>query len=374
MTHPNRSQKDKAEQLDQALDALLRGDHSGLDTLPPEMTATISRLFWLAQEGDVVGKPEQVDFIPDRPATPPILPSRVPTGDSSHAHDSGDARESIPMSARTRKAIGFGRPEPATTSRLSSAHRQRFSAAHTLLRVAAIALVLIIAGGSIYGVITIREERLDQTGSGATVDIRPHQLLPGRCTAEPLDREHTLLILRDVDVDRDRSLRQSIDLKPVELNDGEVNRFEHLFVIWQACRRFGYTYEAMALQSPSFTREDFYGENSPGRSGPVGTAYSDSALNEMLDRREEADTTSRQYWENVGSLPGVEETLLLRGEAFATDDGHFVAIRAVTFDENTAQGVPTTTVVVYQFLNEQYVLFDIQSIPFGMPPSVSGTP
>lgn len=238
-----------------------------------------------------------------------------------------------------------------------------------LLRVAAILLVISLAGGSIYGIITLRDQAgFGGTSTKITEGLELQQLQPERCTVKAVNRAYALEILADIDVERDEALRRATLLRPVELTDGEVDEFVQVFVEWQSCRRFGFTYEAMSLQAPHFTREDFYGESTLDFRGPVETAYSDNTLNEMLDRREELDATSRLYWENAGHYPSPAETLVPGGEAFATDDGQFVAIRALTWDMDDGEWTPTTTVVVFRFSDGEYKVFDIQSTPIGTPP------
>jgi hypothetical protein len=364
MTHPEHSQSD-TDQLDQALDALMRGDHSGLDALPPEMAATVSRLIWLQQEGaDVVET-----MPPDADASERLIargPASARPAQVSIPGAITTTPVSAPMSRRTRRATGIEREPPAGGKDVTPIRRREWHGVNALLRVAAIVLVLALAGGSIYGIVTMREE--SDFGSTGTEGLYPQQLQPGRCNVEAIDREYVLEILRDIDVDRDEVLRRATLLRPAELSNGEVATFVQLFVEWQSCRRFGATYQAMAMQAPYFTREDFYGETTLDFRGPVETAYSDATLNEMLDRREELDTTSRLYWENAGHYPSPSETLILGGEKFATDDGHFIAIRALTWDMDTGEWLISNTVVVFRLIDNEYRIFDIQSTPIGTPP------
>ncbi len=92
MTHHDHSPHDDADRLDEALDALMRGDHSGLDELPPDMAATVSRLMWLSHEGAIDSEAAPSDtrsskpmgsLIPRSPFRPidrsrPVHPHRLP--------------------------------------------------------------------------------------------------------------------------------------------------------------------------------------------------------------------------------------------------------------------------------------------------------
>lgn len=364
MTHHDHSPHDDADRLDKALDALMGGDHSGLDGLPPDMAATVSRLMWLSHEGADDSEAAPSNTRSRKSMTEPhpaiALPDHRPAMPSPSASPAG-----VPVSRRTQKAA-VRSAEPA--SRQEDVIRDP-SGMSALLRVAAILLVISLAGGSIYGIITLRDQAgFGGTSTKITEGLELQQLQPERCTVKAVNRAYALEILADIDVERDEALRRATLLRPVELTDGEVDEFVQVFVEWQSCRRFGFTYEAMSLQAPHFTREDFYGESTLDFRGPVETAYSDNTLNEMLDRREELDATSRLYWENAGHYPSPAETLVPGGEAFATDDGQFVAIRALTWDMDDGEWTPTTTVVVFRFSDGEYKVFDIQSTPIGTPP------
>lgn len=52
MTRSDHPHQQQVDELDHALDRLLQGDHSGVESLPEEMEATVSRLFWLSQEAE----------------------------------------------------------------------------------------------------------------------------------------------------------------------------------------------------------------------------------------------------------------------------------------------------------------------------------
>lgn len=368
MTHHDHSPHDDADRLNEALDALTHGDHSGLDELPPDMAATVSRLLWLSHEGAIDSEAAPSDTRSSKPVgTPhPAIPSQanrlVTAGPSS-------LPGAVPVSRRTQKTTGIAKEPAVGHAHVSSPQPRGIRGMSTVLRVAAIVLVISLAGGSIYGIITLR----DQAGFGGssteiTEGLGLQQLQPERCTVPAVDRAYALEILRDIDVERDEALRRATLLRPVDLSDGEVNELVQLFVEWQSCRRFGFTYEAMSLQDPYFTREDFYGETVLDFRGPVETAYSESTLNEMLDRREELDATSRQYWENAGHYPSPGETLILGGEQFASDDAQTIAIRALIWNMDDGEWTPTTTVVVFRSIDGEYKVFDIQATPIGTPP------
>lgn len=239
------------------------------------------------------------------------------------------------------------------------------------MRIAAILVILVLAGGLAYGVYPLLTDTDDDDpdyGAGSPDLLFVQPLDPERCASAPTSRERALEILRDVDVDRDEALRRSTMLAPVEPDQIPAGELNARFTAWQACRRFGLTYQAMTLQAPYFTREDFYGEDTNDFRGPVETAYSDAALNELLDRREELDATSYRYWETLDFHPDPTWTLILAGEAYTSPDQKFIAIRAMAFDVASDAWKPTPTVVVFQFLDGQFLLFDIQAIPEGAVP------
>lgn len=372
--HPHR--QDDVDQVDQALDALMRGDHSGLDELPPVMAATVSRLMWLAHECSAADETLQPNADSGNPPVSDLPVPRRPTSVPRPATSSGTP-STVPVSRRTQRATGSSTEQAGTVNNLRESDSRRLRGMNTLMRVAAVLTVLLLMGGAAFGLVNlVGDPDPGHTGSDPTQATHPQQLQPGFCSADiqPPTREAALSILRDIDADRDEAVRRSIVWVPIELGDGEVQRVDDLFFRWQSCRRFGSTYQAMTLQAPYFTREDFYGESTLDFRGPIETAYSDATLNEMLDRREELDRTSRQYWENAGTFPGMEETLTLGGEAFGTEDSQFIAVRALTWQMSTNEWQPSTTVVVYQWSGEEYLLFDIVSTPQGMPPYVYGAP
>jgi hypothetical protein len=340
-----RSDQKKADQLDQALDAMMRGDHSGLDELPPKSAATVSRLYWLVREAG-----------PEDAAAPPH-PASAGTGAGRPVR----VPRTFPMLLE---------PEQRTAPELVEERRTRrgLERLPAIMRVAAIVLILVLAAGMVYSAYPLlTEPNRDVSDDGAAspdlLHIQP--LDPERCASAPMDRERALEILRDVDVDRDEALRRGTMLTPIdpaEIPTGELNA---RFTAWQACRRFGRTYEAMTLQAPYFTREDVYGETSNDFRGPVETAYSDATLNELLDRREEADATTYRYWESLDFHPDPTWTLVLAGETFFGPNGDFLAIRAMAFDVPSDAWKVTPTVVVFQRVDGQYLLFDILTVPEG---------
>lgn len=359
MTRRDDAHRDRADELDRAIDALMRGDHSGLDDLPPELAATVDRLFWLSHESgeNQAGGEVRDDF----PASGWGAPQPVPVNEPIHT-----ARMGAPVSARTMRTLDANaRAFTEDASPASGFSRGR--SIPLIMRIAAIVLVVVVSGAAIYGVLPLLEESDLGTSNGLDVDdLRLVQLLPEQCPAVGMSRQDALDILRDVDPERDAVLRRSIMLGPV--GDEWTPPFDglnHTFHTWLSCRRFGHSYEAMVYESPYFIREDFYGDTSMGFRNPAVSAYSDDVLNEMLDHRYTADMSARRYWEDIDLLPDPAETPLLRGDTYVSDDRQFVAIRAMQFNVKSETWEETPMVVVFQQVGEPYLLFDILAVPSG---------
>lgn len=345
MTWRRRSHKARAEQLDEALDAHFRGDDSGLDELPDEFSATVSRLDWLIEEA----RTQQTVSIPASGFG--RRTRRVASVGSDRNLDS--------------VAQGYRDPVKDEVEAGQNAPPRSRPAFQRFMQAAAALMLIVVLVGAGYG-IAIRMDG-DITG-GQHAEAPPftedrlwasHMIQPELCVADAMGRTEMIELLQDVDVDRDQALRQNMGWSPMELHAMPMDQMNYFFMTWQSCRRFGFVMEAKSMESPYFIREDFYGERSNAYHGPVETAYSESTLNEMLDRRLEAGSTSSAYWRSSEALPNPYSTLSLGGEGWMSSDGSYYAVRAGFPSEDQSSFVPSTQVVVFHRDQEAWYMFDI---------------
>ncbi|MGC4193080.1 MAG: hypothetical protein QM589_18185 [Thermomicrobiales bacterium] len=376
--------------LDCALDDWVRGDTTALDALDPEMGETVAQLYAWA---DVAG-------VPDEPAgvENPIA--------SFHSQPQAASMPSAsPRSPRRLEIIGV--PDPF--DRRTMSRRTRIMTAFSGL---AAALVL---GLSIYGAVPlITEHQADhptpseiafQAGTPATPDATasassheaPPDLIfqggdplyaggdqtvlppvgteltgawgvdtlnpvrPEECSVTPMPREDAVTIL---------STPPSSDQAPTNqdstVDETTVSQIQASFRQWQACRRSGNTFGAMALETDAFIRADFYDDGGAMRLGylHIDQPYSEEASNALLDGRISIDEqrkaiSDKQAAGNPGAEDGLDLNLwiidmqsigadnLQEQKQFpAAENGTYVWATAIWTNPNVSSDQPFPTVTV----------------------------
>ncbi len=99
---------------------------------------------------------------------------------------------------------------------------------------------------------------------------------------------------------------------PGTIDQVPVAAIEQSYRSWQVCKLVGKTSQQMALETEQFIREDVYGDSR------IMTPYSEATIEEILDRRAEADA----QWGEMMQAPGNVASSARR----AIDTNGFVAI------------------------------------------------
>lgn len=99
---------------------------------------------------------------------------------------------------------------------------------------------------------------------------------------------------------------------PGTIDQVPVAAIEQSYRSWQVCKLVGKTSQQMALETEQFIREDVYGDSH------IMTPYSEATIEEILDRRAEADA----QWGELMLRPGNVASSARR----AIDTNGFVAI------------------------------------------------
>ncbi|MGI8486177.1 MAG: hypothetical protein ACR2OU_18200 [Thermomicrobiales bacterium] len=326
------NQETPQDALDRALDAMVRGDNHDLSSLDAEMQTTVAHLFALA---DLAGLPSETNGIPS-----------LRSG-GAHLPPSRGARPGLMDRKRAT-------PATVTSLRPANDHKMRRILMSTLSGLAAAMLI----GLGIYGAIplfgpdhdpeptSIAFRAVDGTPEATTtadvppdviytgntpisngsIDFVPPQgtvltgvnnsdarypVSPEECLVKPRSREEVLKILGTAPGAAASELPKEYDQSDIE--EPTLTELQALYREWQACRRFGLTYQAMALETDQLIRNDIYGTGGylSGRS-PQKTAFSEATLNELLDAREGADKDRQAIGaERSGHNPGAEDGLLM---------------------------------------------------------------
>ena len=200
---------------------------------------------------------------------------------------------------------------------------------------------------------------------------------PAECVVDPMPREDAVKILSTSPADGVKHPNWNDDSSIDEATLGEV---QATFREWQACRRFGNTYGAMALETDQFIRNDFYGPTPIlGSMFPITTAYSESTLNELLDAREVMDQQSADLGaEKAKHNPGAEDglnlnlwvidTTTLPGDpangTYATgDNGTYLSAKVVWTNPTVMSDRPfPTAYVTFQLVDGQWKVAEWHSV------------
>ena len=388
--NPPGNQETSQDELDRALDAMVRGDDRGVNRLDAGMQTTISHLYALA---DLSGSSSHSADIPatgegvQRP-----LPRAVKPGSSDRERapsrtpvllrpTNANKRRSIFMSTLSGLAaallIGLGiyaaipvfspdAPEPTTIA---------FQAIESTPEATAVATTLsdttyngsepVPSGPTTF----IPPQGTKLTGVIGSDERNP--VSPDECVVAPQTQEDVLKVLGIAPADGDVAPVRSDDSSIEVATLGEI---QSTFRQWQSCRRFGNTFGAMALETDQFIRNDIYGPQPIlGSFYPITTAYSESTLSELLTARVTMDKQLAQLGEDKArhdsdtstenglnlnlwvidttNLPGDPTT----GEYLAASEGTFVSLPVVWTNPDIGSDQPFPTAYVgFQLVDGQW--------------------
>ena len=348
MTHPHSFRRPAttpptpspdAVALDRALDAWVRGDVAALDALDPAMEETVAQLYAWADIAGIVDDPEA--GVASASSTPPRgqivtvspTPPRPPV--RNQHPDPGARRAAPPVSRRTRimtafsglaaaLLIGLGiygavpiftdRQHDPTPSQIAfqaaTPPESGASAATAVPHDVPSGLIFqggdpLPAGGDQTVLPPVGTELTGAWGVDALNPVRPEE-----CALAPMPREEAVTIL---------ATPPSSDQIPTNqdstVDEATVSEIQASFRQWQACRRSGNTFGAMALETDAFIRADLYDDGGAMASFQrANQAYSTEAANGVLDVRLSIDTqraaiSDRQAADRAGTEGGLDLNL-----------------------------------------------------------------
>jgi hypothetical protein len=360
------------DRFDAILDAMLRGDRSGLSDLDPEMASTLDQVLgWAALSGFAHEPPSAT---PDSMRSAPVVTDDAPRNSARITPDAP-----IPIRATSIA--------PATRPQHRASRRRVIMSAFSGI---AAALVL---GLSIYVAIPALNDRTDRTPSptaislagadgtrladaGTTPDTGSGDIIgsPGpdangidvltsdECTVAPLSRPEVLSILEMPPGDY-ADIFNAKDMRSQESSfaDIPVNDLNAAFREWQACVKFGATWQYIALQTDYMTRSDIYGPQLLSRPALVN-AYSDSTLNDILDGRVLIDQKRRDGWANHvangGSLPGsllvIDETADPTTISISTDGTYIASVPVTKLTPYSGETYPRNGTIDFELVDGQW--------------------
>jgi len=319
------------DQFDEILTAMLAGtDPDAGARLDPTMRATIDQLLsWADRSGY---------------ATEPVSPAHVHWKEQTPMPPLALSSQALPMPARSSSSPTA---TSARTARRTWSWLYAGIAAVLLLGIVALAIRPFLTPSPNDEEPTISAIEASALASGDdTTDVPEPTVAIGEpgvnaagvdpltsdeCTVAPVSRQHVLTVLStppgnygDLFNAKSMYIHESFD-------DIPLDTFSQIFREWQACVKYGSTWQYMALQTDYMTRLDIYGEQVFDR-GPILEAYSQDTLNELLDGRVLIDNDRRQRWADyVATSPaGLPEVVLVidttQPASFSlSEDGTYVA-------------------------------------------------
>ncbi len=327
------------ETLDQALDALTRGDRRGIEQLgrlDPALADSVSEVYELA---DLSGFAEDQSYpMPlmmerRRVGRPPTTRRRVMTTFAT-------------VAATVALALGLATAIPALIP-----DREREAATLEALDAPPV---------------------LDGTTEGAAADGTDETvadpearevatLSPDDCTAEPRPRDEVLEIL---------SVAPAEDQLPTGFNEAPADQFpvaelNQVYREWQACTRFGSTLQTMALETPALIRKDIYGTWGAIERMANVEPYSEATLNEIIEGREAIDATELASYEEAGNFP-VSILQIDESEPVHVDvatGGTWVTVDTVKINPGSNARYPRDFLFIsFQLVDGRWLIADMDSI------------
>lgn len=252
---------DPAERLDDELDRLVRGERRAPGPASSGFAPTIDRLFTLARAASASGTSINRPLAPTRKSPSPVQ----------------ERRSVPPLPTRIRRF-----PMAATST------------------AAIVAIVLGITFSTFQSLENgpSHSSPLVQTDATAVatpeIDLvvaPPRALSQEDCNVEPRTREELIEILSTVPESTSERLGSQIPL-----SQGTFDELQQVLYAYQACLKYGSTFQWTALESPSALRNRVY------QLGQV-TPYTPSTLSEIVAGWEEIDAARAQVAEFAGSEP-----------------------------------------------------------------------
>lgn len=339
MTHPSTRSgftvppSPDADALDRALDAWVRGDTTALDALDSGMGETVAQLYAWA---DVAGLPEEVvavggdaSLAPSRSRVVQAVPRATPTvpPSSSGAPDPFDRRSARPLSRRTRIMTAFSGLAAALVLGLSiygavpliTDRHSDPAPSEIAFQVQASAtpdatardvppdLIFqggdpLYAGGDQTVLPPVGTELTGAWGVDALNPVRPEE-----CDVTPLPREEVVTILTTPPASDQAPTNQDSTV-----DEATISEIQASFRQWQACRRSGNTFGAMALETDAFIRTDLYDDGGAMKLGylTVDQPYSPEVAAGVLDARVSIDNQRKAVSDKqAAGNPGWEDGL-----------------------------------------------------------------
>ena len=216
------------------------------------------------------------------------------------------------------------------------------------------------------------------TGMNGEDQLNP--VSPAECTVAPRSRENVVQVLS--------KSPQKGDTQPTNdgshLDEATLGEIQASFREWQACRRFGKTWQAAALETDQFIRTDFYVDG-----GVLGNwmlpdvAYSEATINGILDGRISLDKAESSLGDQQaqgvqGSEAGLNLNLWVIDTARPTSDptlgtypsadgGTFVSVTVVwTNPRLLSSSALPTALVKFQLVDGQWKIAewtDLSPVP-----------
>lgn len=122
-------------------------------------------------------------------------------------------------------------------------------------------------------------------------DVR-NPVSPSECVVEPRTREDVVTVLSTPP----GAGNTHPSYPDSHLDEATVGEIQAVFRQWQACTRFGNTFQAAALETDQFIRTDFYDDGGVlGTWRLIDTPYSEDTINGLLDGRTELDAAKAEH-------------------------------------------------------------------------------
>lgn len=322
------------DRLNEALEAMLRGDRRGLHELDPEMGSTIDQLFGWAELSGFADEPasditdssqnrveSQVFSAPGSPSRESSISSPTPASRSfdEHVTNSGNANDRLAIQGM--RAV----PEKPVTG------LGRRPILAIIQAIAAILLIAFAALGARSLVVDWHDDADPTSVSLAAIDAIPTPTVSPSPTPYPTNAPNQSLTmvmapLSASDCDREPRSREELlgilGTPPAahpEMKIGSTSadaetraEIEGLLRSWWSCHTYGMTWEQTAYESKQYIRETIYGDPQ------ISTAYSARTLNELLNGQSRKDAERLSLLPpNTNSLP----TIAPNGTVWITREG-----------------------------------------------------
>lgn len=188
------------------------------------------------------------------------------------------------------------------------------------------------------------------------------------CTVAPRSRADVLAILSSppgsyADIVNAKHMRGPGQLTADDVSIDELNK---VFREWQACVKFGSTWQYLALETDYMIRADIYGAQVFSR-GPLLEPYSQSTINDILDGRELVDHDRRTRWLEAWRDQGISlpETVLVIDQSqdaqfLVSEDGTYIAnVPVAKLNQVSGSQLPRNGTVDFELVNGQWMIADV---------------